>query len=486
MKYLRALLGSLLLLSFIPFSQAQLVFSGSNWTIGTLNLADSTYQILGSPPASTPKRLYTDIAMTPDGRILASGGILSQADGINESYLIAINTHNVLESDTLFVLYGSQTGSLACDSAYNVYMGSGSLYSYNLLTEELTFLGTNPNGWNTGDIAWFDGQLYGSQISLFQTNGNPPPHFFRYDFDAVNIDQSASTTDEFPFFIGLSKVYDYQNERFRFIGNEAIRGCCEGVRDTSVLYEIFLEDTTYTELFRLALEPFDRYMTGLASSDEFRRNFSLQLDLDADDSSGRFIDHHQVDGLCTRTFRLADTDTRIRATAAGVDSLVVELALGVHPVGEELLSVTALPGFVVEGNGTTRIKVIPNDIADIENLELLISSFQLNVAGDTLRTGERRVDFFLYSQDQVSDGSMAFVYPQPDVVPYPGEDYALELCLQTTENLFVGLGEGVYTEGHWSPALGGSFDNYINPAARALVCITTLYRKVAVGQILLR
>ncbi|MEL7220966.1 MAG: T9SS type A sorting domain-containing protein, partial [Bacteroidota bacterium] len=435
-------------------TEAQIVFSGTKWTIGSLQVDDCSYQLHGLTAPSFIGDVYNDVALTPDGRILAVRELNQPEEDIKESYLIAINPDDVLDSDTLLTIEGVTITALTCTTDYTVYLGGSSIRTYNLLTEELTDLGTTPPTFFTTDLVWFEGELYGCG-TWFDFGNNIPPRFIRFgglDDGTISVN-SPTITEDFPLFSGLANVYDYENERLRMIACSGERATNSAERDTSRVYEVFLEDTTYTQLCEIVMEPGDRFMAGLAGADEFRSNFQLQLDLDVDDSSGRFIDHHQADGLCTRVFPLADEDVHIRAPLAGVDSLVVNLATGVHPAGEETIRAESLPGFQITGNQSPYLLVVPDDATNIAVLENFIAQIQLEIAGTVLQTGERRVDFRLYSGGQASDAAMAFVYPQPDIVPYAGEDYSIGSCPIDNLSLFAGLGENVYPDGYWSPAL---------------------------------
>ncbi|MEZ4987471.1 MAG: T9SS type A sorting domain-containing protein [Saprospiraceae bacterium] len=452
MKSISRIIFFSLALFFSHILSAQLIFSATNWGVGTLNLQDTTWQLFGTPPPDVLQSFFTAIALTPDGSILGTGGKLSLSEMINESYLIKVNTENVLEGDTLFVLQNDQIGGLTSDKDGNVFMSGYGLHRYNLYTSEYEYMGSNPSLFLTQGMDWFDGNLYSSMHDIYHSEEEPPFYFFRYD--TMTTSTSSALTFDFPVFTGISKVYDYETGQFRMIAAEAKYANNTAEKDSSIIYEVFVADTSYTRLFPLVLSTNSRRaIVGLASMDEFRTNFSLQLDLDADDSSGRFIDHFQTDGLCTRTFPLADTDTRIRAPEGGVDSLIVELITGVHPLGQETIHVDTLPNFTLQGNGSGRVLVIAHNPLELIAWDTLIAGIELHIAGDSLYAGERKVNFTLYSGSQVSDGAMAFVYPQPDVIPYVGQDYSVDVCPNRVLNLFAGLGTGVYRDGYWSPEL---------------------------------
>jgi hypothetical protein len=446
---------------------AQLMFGGGESIIGTVDLETANFQLISPPPPNQPFFNFSDIALTPDGRILA----LKQSnvpDGINETYLLEINTSNVLESDTLLVLPPFRRPSgLHCGPDHTVYISDYGIMTYNLLTEEFTDIGVNPNLRHANDIVWFEGALYGSTqpANGFSPTAASPPLLVKYDLDSIyiNIIKTDTISGEMPFFYGLATAYDYENEKMRMIGSYSNPAPQYTSTDTSFFGEIFLTDTSYQDLFEIYIGSGRKVIYGLTSADGLRTNFTLQLDLDYNDSSNRFIDHYQVrDSLCTRSFRLADTDTRIRAPAEGVDSLIVVLGQAVHPPGQEYLTVQSTPGFEITGNTSTQIRVIPDDPTAIFDLEALVSTFRLEIEGVDLLPGERRVDFLLYSGSQVSDVSSAFIYPQPEVAPYPGEDITLDLCPTDNANLLGALGGGVYPNGYWSPELYQGGNTYFS------------------------
>lgn len=467
MKNFNSIFLTGIFLSLALSCNAQVMFGGNESIIGTVDLETANYQLISPPPPNQPYFYFYDIALTPDGRILALKGS-NIPEGVNETYLLEINTSNVLESDTLLVLPPFRRPSgLHCGPDYTVYMSDYGIMTYNLLTEEFTDIGVNPNLRHANDIVWYEGALYGctQPSNGFSPTAASPPLLVKYDLDSIyiNIIKTDTISATMPFFFGLATAYDYENEEMRLIGSYVSPSPEYLLTDTSFFGEIFLTDTSYQDLFEIYIGSGRKVIYGLTSADGLRTNFSLQLDLDADDSSNRFIDHYQVrDSLCTRSFRLADTDTRVRAPAAGVDSLVVVLGQTVHPPGQEYVTVESTPGFEITENTGSQIRVIPDDPTAITTLEAFIGTFRLEIEGEDLLPGERRVDFLIYSGGEVSDVSSAFIYPQPEVAPYPGEDITLDLCPTDNANLLIALGSGVYPNGYWSPGLEAGGNTYFS------------------------
>jgi hypothetical protein len=438
---------------FIHTANTQVYYCGDDSRIGVFKVDDCSYTTFST---SGPTIRLADITFTPEGRLFGIG--YPPFDGMYSAYLIELFLDNGVRFDTLLEI-PSLTGSLACDRDGLLYLGGSQIYTYNLETQFFNYLSPVPSNYRvSGDIVFVDDMLYGSAFSLFiESSYN---QFVRLDLVPDDTFFGDIITTEYPQFGGLAKFYDPEQEQFRLIGTQLSN--IVGSPQNVTFHEIFLEDTTHQALCTLTME--GNPPRGLAGPDDFRTNFALRLDLDEDDSSGRFIDHYISDSLCAVSYRLSDDDVFIRAPESGVDSMVVDIHSGIQQPGAEVLVSVPHPLFQINMASPTRLVAVPLAAVTNEDYADLIRSLRFELTNADPLPGERRIDFHLYANGQASDAAYAFIRVQPEVELYAGEDYSLELCPYRVANLLQGLGPDAYQEGYWVPALNID-NNFYEPSS---------------------
>lgn len=427
----------------------QVYYCGDDSRIGVFNVADCSYTTLLT---NNPTIFLADITFTPEGRLIGIG-YTADAD-----YLIELFLDNGVRFDTLLEI-PSLSGALACDQDGLLYIGGSQVYTYNLETQFFDYLSPLPSSYPfAGDFVFVDDVLYGSAFRFYiESTAN---QFVNIDLVPNDTFFGDIITTEYPQFGGLAKFYDPEQEQFRLIGTQVSN--IVGPPQNLTFHEIFLEDTTHQALCTLTME--GNPPRGLAGPDDFRTNFALRLDLDEDDSSGRFIDHYISDSLCAVSYRLSDDDVYIRAPESGVDSLVVNIHSGIQQPGEEVLVSVPHSLFQINMTSPTRLVAVPLATVTNEDYADLIRSLRFELTYPDPLPGERRIDFYLYADGQASDAAYAFIRVQPEVELYAGEDYSLELCPYRVANLLQGLGPDAYQEGYWVPALNID-NNFYEPSS---------------------
>jgi hypothetical protein len=433
----------LLTLSFILHTvNGQVYYCGDDSRIGVFNAEDCSYTTF---PTNEPTIRLADITFTPEGRLIAIG--YPPFDGMYSAYLIELFLDNGVRFDTLLEI-PSLTGSLACDRDGLLYLGGSQIYTYDLETQFFNYLSPVPSSSGVnGDVVFVDDILYGSAFRFFVESTDN--QFVSLDLVPNDTFFGDIITTEYPQFGGLAKFYDPEQERYRLIGAEPSN--IVGPAQSATFHEIFLADTTHQALCTLTME--GNPPRGLAGPDDFRTNFALRLDLDEDDSSGRFIDHYLSDSLCAVSYRLADEDVYIRAPESGIDSLVVNIHSGIQQPSAEVLVSVPHPLFQLTAVNATRLLAVPVAAVTDEDYADLIRSLRFELTDPDPLPGERRIDLTLYAEGQAADAAYAFIRVQPEVELYAGQDYTLELCPYHVANLMTGLGPDVYQEGYWLPAL---------------------------------
>ena len=454
---------SILFFLSLQLLTGQIYYGGFGSTLGTLNLDECTAEYYPRPSFPDPFMGISDVTVTPDGRMLGVSALGGIQGPTSSSFLAEVYIEDVVRFDTLLAVEGYSFTALVCADNGLVYLGGRSLQVYDPVSGNLTNFGNLPNGYSLhGDLIWYEGRLYGSVfravldwVSIL---------FVQFEFDAETGVTMSTLSEDFPIFGGLAKELDLSTEELRLIGSNRRLGLGSD-SDTTNAYTITLADTTFNHTCTI-LTPENRGAVGLTSADEFRTNLSLRLDLDADDSSGRFIDHFWTNGACSDTTFLADDDPYIRTSITAIDSLVVDLQSGILHPGAEYLSLSAVPEhFTLSGNESTHLVLTSDGLASTDDYLEVIRQIAFNVDVPLPTEGVREVAFELYKYGIPSDPAIAFVQVQEDEGLYAGEDYTLDLCVSYTRNLFNGLGEDVFRDGYWYPALQGNNPNYFDPLA---------------------
>lgn len=437
----------LCLMSFMTMKlTAQILLTDEDQNILELNLVTCEYEELLGFDHDTDR--FTDIALSPEGKLFAVG------NENDVSFIVEILSNGFLKMDTLLLWEEDlRLTSLVCDENNVLWFGGKNLYSYNLDTNDYNDYGLIYGSYSlSGDLVWYEGKLYGSIAIPF--NPSFPSYFIEIDVSENLLVTILS--EDFPRLIGLTKSCNVQDGIIELKGNSIT-----GLVDTSFFYTVDVLNLDVINVCSISLGD-NNYVFGLSSEDEFRTNCSLQLDLDADNSSGRFIDHFYTDSLCTRSYRLADQDVAIQAPDWGLDSMTIAVTQSDFGMQDIALNLhTAHPLFTIVGLGTATLRVVPTSSAvGMSDYADLIRSVRLELTAAALITAQTEVAFHLYSQGSISDAAIAFVDTRPDIMPYAGEDISIESCFfdgnwlwEGGINLHDALGDNVYESGQWEPAL---------------------------------
>jgi len=445
MKTQLLFVGALLL--FARFTYAQLYFCNTEDQVGILNPQTCEYDIL-----ATFDDLFTDIALTPNGKLYGTTG------SRNDLILVEIDLQNAT-LDTIYNIPGVDVTSLVCSADNVLYFGYRRIGRYFLdgATAYIT-PGVLPQ-YLAGDLVFYGDELYGSLYNLSRPfEGN------LYQIDSINLysGEIVMNLSDDKIFGGLTIDYDELGKDKKLIGSVGSPDRLVG----SSLFEIDLEADTILPICEgITFPPVTRnsHIFGLTSSDEFRTNFSVQLDLDVDNSSGRLIDHFEVDSLCIINFPVSDTDVRIQSDDDYIDSLVVELISGVRHPGQETLTGASNMQIGITGDRTDRLVLHNNGTATIADFEEMLTYVRFIITADDAERGERIVHTTVYANDQVSDPAKSFLQINIDETPSAGLDSYVESCARTSRiDLFEELGGNPRRGGRWEPALshGNEFSTY--------------------------
>lgn len=422
---------------------SQIYFCDTRAQVGILDLEDCSVNYVRfnhlEPPIEFGGTL-NDIALHPDGRLF---GILGGQEG---DLLVELNlsTGGV---DTLGLIPESDCSSLVCSAEGVLYMGYYRLHSFDLATREFTTYGAFPNFYRLiGDLILIDNALYGSLGGLPLSNG------FIYQLDTSNSMQSPLIFT-FPgdtWAGGLALKLDQECGSPQLIGSHS-----RLFDDVTDLYEL---DITSGELDSIcqAVLPFDDVIFGLTSSDEFRQNCHLRLDLDANNDSGPLIDHYFVDSFCVVDFLIGDEDLRITTSYTLIDSVVISVEQGILEVGEEVLFAEPSPGLALQGISTDRLVVVNQGGLSLEEIENFLGTVRFQIQSENPDSGERVVHTTLYADGTASDVAKSFIKVTIGQSPSAGEDAYVEVCYgHFRVDLFERIGGDPRAGGWWEPALQG-------------------------------
>jgi len=440
-------------------AQAQLYFCDENDGIGALDLETCTYNYFegqGGSLSAFPSTL-SDIALHPNGNLYGIDGIPQNSDINANKALIQIDLLTREFVDTLALIKDAVT-SLVCSSEGIFYFGADNLYSFNPHTNNLIHLGPFPQETDAlvGDLAFFWGKLYGT-FYLSRDEGAI------YEIDPENPSESRQL------FRGL-----YQDQNFGSLtvfqskdyGEKILVGA--SVLDgKNPVYRVDLENDSLIHLCdaNLMKPHTSPRFWGFTSTDEFRNNYELLIDLDADNSSGRLMDHYQYEDRCTTDYPVADSDIRIQnATGRVIDSLVVTLEATPGAPGEEYFQYTPAPNDLLEvrGNDSPRLVLIDGQGAPSGFFIDILRRVRLHLASREAPSGLRQVNFRIYAGGQVSDPAKAFITARLDEKPDAGEDAYVAFCTAGKgDHLIDVLGGNPSSGGRWEPQLSGG-DGFFN------------------------
>lgn len=457
MRYIKFLLLFFIITNNFPVF-AQLYFNDNNNRLGSFSTSTCTYEYIKDESGSTMwSPIDEDIALHPDGRMFAI--IKTPSLG---SALAELDMKNKRVKDTLCIFPEGHISALVCSKDGVFYAGWHQLHSYNMNNGELTTYGYFSENRALGDLIFYNGALIGSLegISLEQ-----PIRLYEITPETLKIDSLLT----FPPRVGFSGLTVYRDET------------CKQKKILGSMY-LLSEERRYTQLQFANLETHsfehicDVYLPnsqvlhgdvilGLTSTDEFRENCSLILDLDEDDSSGRLMDNFQMTTHCIAEFPICDTDVKIHISTLDIriDSIVIKITQGVRQEGEELLSGQTTDKINIAGNNSAKLVLINNGEAQNSDFESVLRNIRFNLTSENPEDGEREISCFLYDAGSVSDPAKAFIAVDFSQPPSAGEDTSLEICENGARvNLFDELGGAPSVEGHWEPSLHNQ-DNFFYP-----------------------
>lgn len=426
----------------------QLYFCGSGGEIGVFYPEDCSYVLRSDDFGITYRyNSFLDIALHPDGRLF---GIDNAEEG---SVLVEIDWISLEVSDTLAFIPEKNCNSLVCNESGVFYMGLRNLYSYNLLTEALVIHGSlPPNRSLIGDLLFVNNDLIGSS-----SNGQLGTYFkgllYKIDIDTPENSELIMTLPNEVGMVGLATDCDSGSDELRLLGSD---------RDNkdSYIAEIQIEQNIIDTLC-LVILPFEKHIAGLTSSDEFRQNCSLRLDLDRNNSSGRLLDHYYADSFCVVDFPIGDEDLEIQTAFETIDSLEVAVVEGILAPGEEFLVSDAVAGLRVIGEGTDQLRVINEGGIPHTEVERFLKSVRFQIGAAMPMSGERKLHTTLYAGGTASDIAKSFISVTIGSPPSAGQDAYVEVCYgESRVNLFERIGGNPREGGWWEPPLHGGENRF--------------------------
>lgn len=422
----------------------QIYFCDDKGRIGTLTTEDCNAEYVRpsfrDPPFSFT-RVFGDIALHPDGRLFGVTG--SEQTPI----LVEISLLEGQIIDTLGIIPDDNASSLVCNREGILYTGFDRLHAFDLITQEFTTYGRFPNLRHLlGDLIIIDNKLYGSL-------GDPlPDRSYIYELQLDNLTESPLILT-FPvnkWVAGLAIQIEDNCAGRKLIGSHH-----KLFEDETDIYSLDLANGTIDSLCQITL-PFGELVYGLTSTDEFRQNCQLRLDLDADDSSGRLIDHYYADSFCVVNFPIADQDLSIKTSYAVIDSIRISVEQGILAPGQEVIKAEPRPGLALRGTGTDQLLVINQGALSTPEIEQFLGTVRFEIQATQPESGERVVHTVLYAAGTASDIAKSFIQVSIGQPPSAGQDAYVEVCYGGFRvDLFERLGGEPRAGGWWEPPLNG-------------------------------
>lgn len=449
---------TLFLIFFVQLTtQGQIIFNTVDANFGTTNpfLCDS--KILTR--SGKYKLPIAEIAITPDGRLL--GHIGEQPDGPLDTLPYHICEFDFQKNtivDTL-ISFRYSSSSLSISPQGDCYFGlSAAIFSMNLTTKEINsfyFPAIIP-----GDIQFMpeDSVLITEAESY---SFHPPGQWiFRIDLKTKKVD----TIMAFPQgerVYGMVTLWDYAAKKRRLYAT-LFSSSSNSNHKINSLIEIDLENKKLIPLCDRLLRG-NPPIWGMASDDDVRTQFNIRMDLDPDNSSGRFVDHFQLDTLCLTNLPIADRDASIKSYIGGIDSLVVQIQSGIKHPGQEILELRSIfPGISASFMGKEKIVLRNLGTASDEAFTEALRSIRYRIEATEVQDGERVVLCNIYKNGIKGDPAMAYLRVRAYARPFAGNDASVQGCEHGNFiDLYKTLGPKAYPGGTWSPAL--QLNNLLNP-----------------------
>ena len=403
------------------------------------NTEDCTFSIKGEVLVEGRSQLFvvTDIALHPNGLVY----VTSQ----KKLYTIDLSNGLIQSVGNQIDTFPERRGiSSLTISPSGIIFGLGlDLTSYDPHNQVYKFHGSLPSG-SIGGVIWYKGNLiYQGADNFFYKVNIENPILSERLFEVPGID------------LGSLTLINYDCDSTLVIGVDLSK---QFFSNLFKVYQVDIETGTYQQLCEL--EGFSVW--GFASPTELYpvENCELLLDLDWDNSSGRYPFDFQAPELCrSDTLPLADTDARINADQQ-LDSLVLRLVAA--PDGSaEYLSGDPTPGIqIVQRPGGLLLLPITDTLTS-DSWSAALRRLQYINSAPSPTPGPRAVDLILY--DVAGDTAAARAYlrlQNPSLSA--GADAATAFCSSWSPgNLFSELGNGASPGGIWQPDTrrgGGLFD----------------------------
>ncbi len=423
---------------------AQIYFSDNKGRIGTLSIEDCHAEYIRKSMAGPPIDFgsdFLDLALHPDGRLFGVSGTTQN------TFLVEVDLHRGQVKDTLGIVPFDGATSLVCSRNGVLYFGFRRLHSFDLTTREFTTYGAFPSLRRLlGDLIFIDDVLYGSLGDIVFDKG------YIYELQPDQLMQSPLRLI-FPTAKGVNGLALWMENDCsinRMIGSQG-----KLVSELTEMYVIDLEAGMIDSLCQVTL-PHGEVIYGLTSSDEFRQNCRLQLDLDANNDSGRLLDHFFVDSFCVVDFPIADQDLQITTSYERIDSIRISVQQGVRAAGEEIVFAEATVGLEMQGIGTDHLLVINQGDLSIEELEDFLREVRFQIQSANPESGERVVHTTLYAAGTASDVAKSFIQVTIGQPPSAGQDAYVEVCHGPFRvDLFERIGGAPRAGGRWDPPLQG-------------------------------
>ncbi|MEL7123540.1 MAG: hypothetical protein AAFO07_29125, partial [Bacteroidota bacterium] len=235
-------------LFFTISSNAQIYFCTDESVVstGTLNLEECTFQFNQCGPIVDQKGdrvRFGDIALHPDGRLFGTIG------SNNVYYIVEIDYKNCRLLDTLIRVPHIGATSLVINKDGAFYTGFLRIYKYELEENTIVLLGSAPTGGLTGDLIFYDNQLYGSAAYQISADSIFSSLYQIGLIDGSNGDENPKVMDlEDGLLIkGLTTQWESDCSKKKIIGDYSYSFLSERSEEYGLI-EIELADSTYQEI----------------------------------------------------------------------------------------------------------------------------------------------------------------------------------------------------------------------------------------------
>ena len=425
--YIKLLLSFFFILPIIL--PAQILYNSDDGEIGELIInTDGTIQLnpIYIPDNQTKDsvRFVTDIALHPDGKIYAvrDSFILSELDVKKQEFITV---------DRFSEVYTS----LECDKDGIIHGAGKRAYGYYNKETKKSFVRSGLTFRAAGDLIFLNNRL------LITTSQR---YLLELDTQTFLYVDTLAFTDRS--IVGLA------------LSNNTLYGSSFSFEPSlNYLYQFDLENDTVYVVGTFPPSAFQEgiYLFGLTSEEQFRTNYQMYLDLDLNNSSGRFINHYQSDTFCVAQIPIADTDARLE-TKIRIDSVVIQIET-TDLYEHEKLTISEVPAALQVSQNDRRIVLRPAPVTPSYNYVLALQQIRYDIAQAIPFQAERVVSVTLYSGNEKSDVAKAFLNIDRTRIPYAGEDAQVTVCPASSSfNPLLELGSPADINGHWVPDIGGS------------------------------